>query len=187
MPSVLFYQVSSFESHVTSDHILPSAPLANSLPGPTHKTALGLAKHGTTQLYTGSAVTEGMRTYDDVLCPNHTNPNQGRIWIVGLRRTVMQWLLAVERINWGSTHLWDPAPFMIFRMFMFIGSNDDHREFQRPELQESISEEAQNIWAKTLNLHVKRSKGYGLMSSGTRSCNNQSHLVVRKTQRINFE
>src|SRR6266436_3203158 len=84
-----------------------------------------------------------------------------------------------KQIERGLTHLWDPVPCK--KYIVFIGSNIGHHKFQRLELGDPMSEEAQKIWAKTQNLHVKRSKCYELVSSSFWSCNNRSHLVVRKT------
>jgi len=54
-------------------------------------------------------------------------------------------------------------------------------------MRDSISEEAQKIWAKTLNLHIKHSKNHELISSSLRSGNNRGHLVVRKAQWMNVK
>ena len=147
----------SMSPEINSSHSNMAVPLANFPLALTHKTAPGLAKYGIMQPYTGPAVRDRLRTHNNPLWPYHTSPNQGSIRIQGFTELLCNDYFSGVRIKWKSTHLWDPATLKMFGL-PFIGSNNHHDKFQRPKIRDAINEEAEKIGAKTLELHVKRSK-----------------------------
>jgi hypothetical protein len=79
-----------------------------------------------------------------------------------------------------TTYFWNPVPSKT--CWLFIRSDNERAEFQRPELRGSINEEAQKSWAKTPDLNIKRTKRVELISSWFWSCKNRSNLLIREMQ-----